>query len=140
MYSKARLSANNIDSLLRLWALSLNKHGDEPAFIDHNDLYAQIDSTPLGDVAWDFFGIKYTGPLPEGNVPPWMTETYKVHFRDPRAVIHNIISNPDFNGQFDYAPYQEYDSDGEHRYHDFMSGNWAWKQAERLTFFMKFGI
>ena len=40
-----------------------------------------------------------------------------------------MLSNPDFEGKIDYAPVQEYDSKGAHRFQNFMSGNWAWKQA-----------
>jgi hypothetical protein len=62
----------------------------------------------------------------------WMTSEYDVWFRDPHSVFRNLLSNPDFNGEFDYAPYQEYDASGNHRFQDLMSGNWAWKQAVRV--------
>jgi hypothetical protein len=42
-----------------------------------------------------------------------MTSEYDVWFQDPQLLIHNIISNPDFKDEFDYAPVQEY-SDGAH--------------------------
>ena len=58
-----------------------------------------------------------------------MDGEYKVWFRNPRTLIHNILSNPDFDGEFDYAPVQEYDVKGNHWFENFMSGNWAWKQA-----------
>lgn len=38
-------------------------------------------------------------------------------------------SSPDFDGEIDYAPVQEYRGDGVHRYQNFMSSNWSWKQA-----------
>ena len=44
-----------------------------------------------------------------------------------------MIPNPEFKGQFDYAPYREFE-DGTRRWTDVMSGNWAWKQAVCLTF------
>ena len=58
-----------------------------------------------------------------------MDANYDIWFRDPRTLIHNILSNPGFNGGFDFTPYQEYDSNGIRRYHDLMSANWAWRQA-----------
>ena len=39
-----------------------------------------------------------------------------------------MLENPDFAEHFDYAPHQQYDTKGRH-YENFMSGDWAWKQA-----------
>jgi hypothetical protein len=124
------MSANKIDILLDLWAATLLKHSDEPPFADHKDLYDTIDSTPLGDVQWQSFNISYNGPdKPEHNAPPWMDAEYEVWFRDPHSVIRNMIANPDFHGEIDYAPFQEYDTNHSRRYQHFMSGEWAWDQA-----------
>lgn len=92
-------------------------------------MYNSIDTTPLGDLPWESFSLKYNGDIPEGDIPSWMDTEYDVWFRDPRSLVHNMLSNPDFEGQIDYAPVQEYDSKGAHRFQNFMSGNWAWKQA-----------
>lgn len=126
------MSAGDINHLLSLWAASLAIHDDEPPFSKVLDLYNTIDSTPLGDVAWESFSLQYNGPRPAEAVPSWMQAEYDVWFRDPRALVHNILSNPDFKSGFDYAPYQERTTDGVHRFQDFMSGNWAWKQAVSL--------
>ena len=134
LFTRNQMSAGHIDTLLNLWAASLLKHGDEPPFSNHTELYDTIDSTPLGDVPWEAFNLKYDGTLPETEVPAWMTSEYDVWFRDPHSVLCNVLSNPDFDGEFDYAPYQEYDVSGNHRFQDFMSGNWAWKQAVRVLF------
>ena len=40
-----------------------------------------------------------------------------------------MLENPKFADHFDYAPVQKYDAKGDHVYENFMSGNWAWKQA-----------
>jgi len=37
-----------------------------------------------------------------------MTSEYDVWFRNPRLLVHHILSNPDFDGKIDYAPVQEY--------------------------------
>ena len=57
-----------------------------------------------------------------------MLKEYTVFFRDPLTVVCNIISNPDFNSQFNYAPYTEFE-DEKQCWTDVMSGKWAWKQA-----------
>ena len=129
-FSKAQTPASEIDNILYLWGLSLVAHQDEPPFADHQDLYETIDSTPIGDAPWKNFGIKYSGSRPTSGDPPlWMDQTYDVWYCDPRAVIKNILSNTDFDGEIDYAPYRDFLEDDSHRYKDFMSGDWAWEQA-----------
>lgn len=129
LYRRNQMSGGDIDFIFGLWAASLAPYSDTSPFANHIDMYDAIDSTPLGDVPWQSFSSRYNGTLPEDDVPPeWMTSEYDVWFRDPRLLIHNIISNPDFKDEFDYAPVQEY-SDGAHRFQDFMSGDWCWKQA-----------
>jgi hypothetical protein len=132
LFTRNQMSAGHIDTLLNLWAASLLKHDDEPPFSNHSELYDTIDSTPLGDVPWETFSLKYSGVLPDGEIPAWMTSEYDIWFRDPHTIVRNLLSNPEFDGEFDYAPYQEYDTSGNHRFQDFMSGNWAWKQAVRV--------
>lgn len=128
------MSAGHIDKLLKIWGQHAESTGDEAPFQNHNDLYETIDSTPVGDVPWQSFNLKYSGPRPnlEGEEDPaWMDDTQEVWFRDPRELVRNLLSNTDFNGEFDYMPLQEYDHEGNHRYQNFMSGNWAWRQAVR---------
>ena len=124
-----QMSAGNINILLDLWSASLFKHSDQPPFTSHWDLYDTINSTPLGDVPWVNFSVCYNGIHSEGNVPSWMDTGHKVWYCNPPILIHNILSNLDFDGEFDYAPLQEHDMHGNHRFKNFMSSNWAWKQA-----------
>jgi hypothetical protein len=58
-----------------------------------------------------------------------MLAEYEVWHRDPRTVLHQQLANPDFKGEIHYAPFQETDANGERRWQDLMSANWAWKQA-----------
>ena len=61
-----------------------------------------------------------------------MDRTYEVYFRDPRELFLNMLANPMFAEDFDYTPMQQFDINGSRRYENFMSGDWAWKQAVRL--------
>jgi Plavaka transposase len=123
------MSAREINFMLSLWAASLAIHNDGPPFSNATDLYKTIDSTPLGDVAWESFSLLYNGAQPAEGVPSWMEAEYDVWFRAPHALVRNLLSNPDFKSDFDYMPFQEKTTDGIHRFQDFMSGNWAWRQA-----------
>lgn len=129
------MSGGDIDVLLALWAASLARHGDNPPFQSHGHLYDMIDASPLGDVPWESFSLTYNGAIPAGQVPSWMNSEFDVWFRDPRQIVQNLLSNPDFDGEFDYAPFHEYDTDGNHRFQNFMSGDWAWKQAVNLFYY-----
>jgi len=132
-YKESQSSATEIDSILHLWKASLEQHGDIAPFKDHQELYATIDATPLGDTSWDSFNLHFSGEIPEGEPPEWMTTDFEYWYRDPRALVHGILANPDFAHQLDYAPYQEY-VDGKHIFSNMMSGDWAWKQAvSRIT-------
>ena len=132
LYVKEQLSAAGIDVLLDLWHSSFIQHGiaDGGApFLNHSELYNTIDSTPLGDVPWQSFSLSYDGPLPEDNIPVWMTDKFEVWFQDPHLIVANILANPDFASEFDFIPFQKFDAKGNQIWQDFMSGSWAWTQA-----------
>ncbi|KAG2042019.1 hypothetical protein BDR03DRAFT_839831, partial [Suillus americanus] len=133
LYMQNQMSAGQIDTLLDLWAATLIKHQDSPPFTGHRDLYETIDSTPLGDITWETFSMSYNGVKPAHNVPPWMTANYDVWFRDPRLLVHHMLSNPDFATETKYVPYQDYTDEDKHCYKNFFSGDWAWKQADVIT-------
>jgi len=127
LFRKVQMSSKNIDYLLNLWALSLMKHEDLGPFESYQHLYETIDSTKLGDAPWQCFE---TEPLALGtDAPSWARQTYEVWYRDPEAVIANMLDNPDFDGAFDTVPYVHLDSNGKRRWHDFMSANFAWRHC-----------
>ena len=65
-----------------------------------------------------------------------MTKLYKVYYHDPRDVIKNIIADITFKHAFDYTPYQEFDKDGDRRYENVMSGDWAYCQAVSFILYL----
>ncbi|KAF8441008.1 hypothetical protein L210DRAFT_3612177 [Boletus edulis BED1] len=134
LYSKCQMSATKINALLDLWASSLYPHGAEPPFQDHRHLHEVIDATIIGDVKWQSFSVSYTGEVPEVNPPDWMRQKYDVWFRDPRQVVHKILGNPSFASEMDLRPFAEYSTqDRTRQYKDFMSGEWAWEQADIIA-------
>lgn len=134
LFRRNQMSAGDINIITGLWAASLTPHHDSPPFANAKAMYDTIDSTPLGDIPWQGFTLNYNGPPPEtrglnGENPPWTTADYDIWFRDARLLVQEMLANPDFAGEFDFAPYQEYSADGQHRFENFMSGDWAWEQA-----------
>ncbi|KAF8833748.1 hypothetical protein BDN67DRAFT_992789 [Paxillus ammoniavirescens] len=131
------MSAGNVDRLCNLWVHSLHVEEPEghhaPPFIDHKDLYGTIDATPLGDVLWESFKLKYHGECPVVT-SSWIDENYEFWFRPARSLVTNMLSNMDFDGEMDYAPYRDFSQDSEkRRYENFMSGDWAWSQADKIA-------
>ena len=105
LYRHAELSALNINTLLDLWAQSFEEFdGDQHApFVNHEDLHTTIDSSTLGDVPWQCLVTGVSGDTDEHSLS-WMQTHYEVWYCDPRAVVSAMLSNPDFEGQFDLCP------------------------------------
>ena len=105
LFKKAEMSQNDVDTLMRLWTTS---NGHAP-FLKHHNMLSMIDAINFQDVQWQSFSTKYSGDVPPVNLPDWMLKEYTVHFHDLLSIVRNMISNPDCKGQFDYAPYREFE-------------------------------
>ncbi|KAG1858201.1 hypothetical protein F4604DRAFT_1931231 [Suillus subluteus] len=110
-------------------------HNNKPPFADCHDLYKTIDSTPVGDIKWQSFKVQvYWGKKPAHNIPLWMDQPYDVWYRDPHEVVRSMLVNPEYAMEMDYQPYCEYLTDSDERqWQDFMSGDWAWNQADIIS-------
>ena len=98
---------------------------------NNDEMYKTIDAIQHGEAPWTVFHLKYTGPVtPE--TPAWKLKTYVVYTRNPLRVAEMIAGNPDFNGRWDYIPYEEYTSPTCRRFSNLMSGRWAYKQSVSL--------
>lgn len=128
LYRHVQMSAGNIDTLMELWESYLvADHGHSP-YIHCKEMYQRIDAIPYGKVDWHSFTLTYNYEDGTDDLPSWMEDPQVVWYRDPLKVLRSIIANPSFDGEFDYVPYHEY-IDGVHHFQNFMSGDWAWKQA-----------
>ncbi|KIO02038.1 hypothetical protein M404DRAFT_28286 [Pisolithus tinctorius Marx 270] len=130
------MPTKKIDTLLEIWAVSLLALCGEPLFTNQKDLYHIINSTSVGEVKWENFVVWYANNGRDGqdsNTAPWMLDSYNVWYRDPHKVIHNVLARADLIGRIDYIPYWEYDpTNNQRRWEDFMSGAWAWNEADRI--------
>ncbi|RDX41934.1 hypothetical protein OH76DRAFT_1475557 [Lentinus brumalis] len=127
------MSGKNISKLMELWAADVARYGGQPPFADQADLYATIDAIRLADVPWKCLKGRYQGQQPASVVPAWMEAEYDVWFRDPRELVLRMLANPDFKDEFDVAPFRDYTPTGHRRYRDFMSAEWAWKEADIIA-------
>ncbi|KAG2059328.1 hypothetical protein BDR06DRAFT_1069299 [Suillus hirtellus] len=121
LFTKNQTPTHSIDHLLNIWAASLIQAGSKATlFPDYHDVYRTIDNTPLGNVKWQYFSVKYTGTIPDEGAPPWMADSHDVWFHDP----HDM----------DLQPYHEFATENnECQWQDFMSGDWGWAQADIIS-------
>ncbi|KAJ6517769.1 hypothetical protein DFH09DRAFT_1332086 [Mycena vulgaris] len=94
-------SGANINTALDLWAASVMEFGGTAPWENAADLYATIDGIQHGDAPWTTSRIRYTGPLPPGAPPKWMTQDYELCTRNLRDVLHNQLSTPTFKDHVD---------------------------------------
>lgn len=132
LYRRDQMSANNINDLLELWTATLPCDQDPP-FANKQGLYDTIDNIGLGDAPWKSFSVSFNGELHEADTTSWKHAKYDVWYRDPCTVLHNQLENRNFASEMDFAPKEVRDEDGKRRYSDFMSGDWAWRQAVRFN-------
>ena len=90
-----------------------------------------INTTLLGDIKWDLHTFHFNHKNVDQPSDPlaWHSYKYDIFFHNPCKLVQNLLSNPDFVDNFDYSLLQEYDLKGNYQFHNFMSGNWAWKEA-----------
>ena len=96
-------------------------------------MYDTIDSIQVGTVGWMTYRLSYGGPLPAGTVPHWMQETYELNVQDVLAVFEEQLASKEFDGQFEYTPYEEYDENGSCVHSNFMSGSWGFCEAVSIS-------
>ena len=99
------------------------------------ELYDTIDSIQASNTPWKTYNFTYKGPKPDGAAPQWMEQEYELNMRDILAVVEQQLATSEFDGKFDYTPYQEFGPNGERVWLNLMSGHWAWKQGVSSFYF-----
>ncbi|KAJ7219449.1 hypothetical protein GGX14DRAFT_533211 [Mycena pura] len=132
-FVELQASERSINTALDIWTASLQEFGSSAPWENTRELYADIDRIQHGGVPWKTHHIRYTGPLPPGTPPRWMTQTYELCARDARQLLHEQLGTPSFKDNIDYVPYRQFNH-REHRvWSNLMSGDWVWKQADLIT-------
>ncbi|KAK0499094.1 hypothetical protein EDD18DRAFT_1350527 [Armillaria luteobubalina] len=133
LFQKVEMSQGDINDLMDLWALNLEKKcGSDALFDNYEALYKAIDEIRVGSAPWKCFRTIVPEDLSR-DAPDWQKQSYQVWFHDPDIVIQNILANWDFANEFDTMPYIHLDAEsGEHCWSDFMSGNFSWQHATEI--------
>lgn len=138
LYRRNQMPQAQMNNLFNIWSACMvaahkDLTEDSAPFSNVKDFLATIDDIKVGNAPWQSFVCGHSGDIPEGS-PSWMKAEYEFWYRDPLAVIENMLKNPDFCGEFDFVPYKEYNQHGVRRYCDFLSGDWSFEQAVRAYF------
>lgn len=133
------MSAGNQNELYEIINMMMEKHGDHSPFANAKEMYANIDAAHLGGVPWQC--LSATLPGDHGpDAPSWKRKTYEVWYRDPGAILANMLANPEFDGEFTYRPYVELETTAngheERHWSEFMSANFAWRHSVSLYQYM----
>ncbi|PBK73224.1 hypothetical protein ARMSODRAFT_987174 [Armillaria solidipes] len=132
LFQKVEMSQDDINDLMDLWALDLEKKcGSDAPFDNHEALYKAINEIRVSSAPWKCFQTIVPEDLSR-DAPDWQKQSYQMWFHDPDVVIQNILANPDFANKFDATPYIHLNSDGQCCWSDFMSGNFAWHHSTQI--------
>jgi Plavaka transposase len=92
------------------------------------ELYATIDSIQTSNTPWRTYKFRYNGPKP-ATPPRWMEEDYDLNLRDILMVFEEHLASSEFKEESDFAPYMEFDPQGNRVYSNLMSANWVHRHA-----------
>ncbi|KAF8800253.1 hypothetical protein BYT27DRAFT_7227560 [Phlegmacium glaucopus] len=134
-YVKLQSSEREINDGLNLWLASIikNKSNGDVPWNSAKELYDTIDSIQAGNTPWKTYSFMYKGPKPDGIAPQWMEQQYELNTRDILSVVEQQLATSEFEGKFDFTPYQEFGPDGERVWSNLMSGHWAWKEGDDIA-------
>ena len=125
LLKEAQMSFGNIDKLMSIWR-EISTDGSSP-YKDHKDILSTVDSCQSNFVPWQTAYFNYPNEKEEG-CSSWKNATYTVHYQDPCLLVKQILANPELKDCIDWSPYKEYKRENR-LYSNFMSGEWAWKEA-----------
>ncbi|KAI0757759.1 hypothetical protein C8Q80DRAFT_1091076 [Daedaleopsis nitida] len=130
-FENAGLSRDTLKQMFRILAAKHIADGHPeymPIYKKYQEILDVIDAIPYGEAPWRTFAIRWRGQVTP-NSPAWKREVFLVHTRDTLRVAEIMAASPDFDGNFDYVPYEEFSGPNCRQVSDLMSGRWAYKQA-----------
>lgn len=115
LFRRNQMPAQQVDDLMQILA-GMNKTS-VPPFANSKDLHTTIDSIHSGDVPWQSLAVRHADAdglwAQDPDVPLWKLAEYNVWFQDPRELVRNQLSNPDFANSIDYSPRQVFGDEGQ---------------------------
>jgi hypothetical protein len=111
IYERGQMAAGVINDLLEVWTADkiATRTGEDALFKNAEDAYACIDRIREGACPWYTYAFRWSGPV-DATSKAWKHETWLLHTRHALDVAELIAGNTDFDGKWDYVPYQDYTS------------------------------
>ncbi|KAH9060394.1 hypothetical protein EDB83DRAFT_2292370 [Lactarius deliciosus] len=138
-YVKLQSSAADVQQGLDLWRATVLMYQADPNSCDGvpwksaTEMYGTINSILVGGVSWTTYQLSYSRPQPTRTLPQWMQETYELNVRDVLSVFEEQLASKEFDGDFEYTPYEEYNKMGSRIYSNLMSGIWAFCEVDTIS-------
>ncbi|KAL1663475.1 hypothetical protein GGF50DRAFT_115990 [Schizophyllum commune] len=131
-YVRQQSSEDEIKDALDIWKAILLPHGKAAPWKNAEEMYATIDAIQASVAPWQHVKMRYSGELP-ASPPKWMTQTYDLYVRDARALLHQQLESEQFSDSLTPIPYMQFNKDDERVVSNFMSGDWAYSQADMIA-------
>ncbi|KAJ7580014.1 hypothetical protein C8J56DRAFT_795323, partial [Mycena floridula] len=106
---------------LDLWQVALISSAKE--------VRTTIDSIQESDIPWKTVQFHYSGPLPNGMPPKWMTETYELCVHDFHLLLQQQLTTTVLDNMAQWL----FNKDRNQVYSNRMSANWAWTQSDIIA-------
>ncbi|TBU39994.1 hypothetical protein BD309DRAFT_993389 [Dichomitus squalens] len=136
LFEKMHSSSPDINQLLRILSAKrvIQTNGQDSSngfFASTDTMYDTIDDIDFGNFEWKSIKVRYTGPMdPDAH---WMGEEYEFHYRDIEQAMVDLARNAEFEGSWDYTPFEEYPTENNRCFSNLMSARFAWKQADKIA-------
>ncbi|KAL1740672.1 hypothetical protein HDZ31DRAFT_47033 [Schizophyllum fasciatum] len=132
-FVEQQTSVQGIKQALDHWTATLLPYGAQAPWKNEKEMYATIDAIQGGSSPWTCVKMRYTGALPAGVPPRWMMEEYELYTRDSRMLLQQQLRSDQFQASLTPAPYRQFNNAGDRVLSNFMSGDWAWEQADEIA-------
>ncbi|KAI0365599.1 hypothetical protein BV20DRAFT_1038871 [Pilatotrama ljubarskyi] len=134
-FEQAGLSKGIINQLLRITAAKHVVDGMpdyQPIYTQYEDINKTIDVIPYGPSTWKAYSVRYHSNV-NAQSASWKRVVYFVYTRNTLCVAEALAGSPDFKDKFDVVPFEEYMGPGCRRVCNLMSGQWAYRQADKIS-------
>ncbi|KAJ7577182.1 hypothetical protein C8J56DRAFT_799124, partial [Mycena floridula] len=118
---------------LDLWQAALISSGGTTSipWASAKEVRTTIDSIQESDIPWKMVQFHYSGSLPNGTPPKWMTETYELCVHDSHLLLQQQLTTT--VDKFNPTAYRQFNKDRNQVYSNRMSANWAWTQSDIIA-------
>ncbi|KAI9511704.1 hypothetical protein F5148DRAFT_1274142 [Russula earlei] len=113
------------------WAPFQDRLAFDWAWYQYVWLQSSADNIQVGLDLWHAAVIKHASD--HDSLEGWMEKTYDLNLQDVLGLLEQQLASTEFEGQFEYALFQEFDFHGDHVYSHLMSAFWANREVDTIA-------